>query len=286
MNEKTVLVKDLRDEIIRFVAECAANRFPDSEFPYFDEPLVGFVDASDPLFNNYREIIGPHHLTPRELLETAFPGKEFNAGSVLCWILPISEATRRSNRKENLWPSREWALTRTHGEAFNNHLRRHLTDNLLARGHLALAPLLSKGWHTVETAGGLSSTWSERHAAYAAGLGTFSLNRGFITERGIAHRCGSVITDLVLTPSPRRYQHHAENCLFCRNGSCGACIGRCPVGAITRFGHDKERCRAYGYETVVQEVGKRYGVATPGCGLCQTRVPCEAGIPDAHAFIS
>jgi epoxyqueuosine reductase QueG len=131
----------------------------------------------------------------------------------------------------------------------------------------------------VETPGGLSSTWSERHAAFAAGLGTFSLNRGFISERGIAHRCGSVITNLVITPSLRRYRHHTENCLFCRNGSCGVCISRCPVGAITRFGHDKESCRVYGYETVVQEVGERYGVATPGCGLCQTGVPCEARIP-------
>jgi len=34
--------------------------------------------------------------------------------------------------------------------------------------------------------------------AYAAGHGTFSLSDGFITERGIAHRCGSVVTDLPL----------------------------------------------------------------------------------------
>ncbi|RQW86046.1 MAG: epoxyqueuosine reductase [Geobacter sp.] len=271
--------------IIRFVAECTANQFPDSESPYFDEPLVGFADASDPLFSSYKEIIGPHHLTPWELMETAFPGKEFVAGTVVCWILPISESTRWSNRNENLWPSREWALTRTHGEAFNNALRRHLTNVLLAKGHQTLAPLLSKGWHTVKTAEGLSSTWSERHAAFAAGLGTFSLNRGFISERGIAHRCGSVITDLIITPSPRRYQQYDENCLFCRNGSCGTCISRCPVGAITRFGHDKERCRAYGYETVVREVGERYGVATPGCGLCQTGVPCETGIPAMHSFL-
>jgi epoxyqueuosine reductase len=279
MNGKTGLEKDIRDEISRFVTVCAANRFPDSRFRYFDEPLVGYADASDPLFSSYKEIIGAHHLTPRELMETSFPGKQFASGTVICWILPISEATRESNRKETLWPSREWAFTRTHGEKFNNDLRQHLTDYLLAKGHLAVAPLLSEGWRTVETPEGFSSTWSERHAAFAAGLGTFSLNRGFISERGIAHRCGSVITDLVLTPTPRRYRHHTENCLFSRNGSCGACIGRCPVGAITRFGHDKERCRVYGYETVVQEVGKRYGVATPGCGLCQTGVPCEAGIP-------
>lgn len=280
MNRKIGLEKDLHDEIIRFTAESTANRFPDSGCRYFDEPLVGFAAASDPLFDSYREIIGLHHQTPRELLARAFPGNRFVAGTVVCWILPISEAARRSNRNESLWPSREWALTRTHGEVFNNDLRRHLTDFLLTKGHQTVAPLLAAGWQTVETEEGLSSTWSERHAAFAAGLGTFSLNRGFISERGIAHRCGSVITGLIIPPSPRRYQHYAENCLFCRNASCGACISRCPVGAITRFGHDKERCRIYGYETVVREVGERYGVATPGCGLCQTGVPCEAGIPD------
>ncbi|MDD2319541.1 MAG: epoxyqueuosine reductase [Geobacteraceae bacterium] len=279
MSRKIDMIKELRDELIRFVAECAANWHPDSRSRYFDEPLLGCADATDSLFGSYKQIIGEHHLTPRELMETALPGKQFASGTVLCWILPITEATRASNRRQRLWPSREWAFTRTHGEAFNNAVRQHLTEFLLARGHQAVAPLLSASWRTVATADGLSSTWSERHAAFAAGLGTFSLNRGFITERGIAHRCGSIITDLVLTPSPRRYRDFAENCLFCRDGSCGACISRCPAGAITRFGHDKERCRIYCYEKVVREIGERYGVSAPGCGLCQTGVPCEARIP-------
>lgn len=272
--------KEIRDEIIRFTAESEANRHPDSRLPYFDEPLVGYADARDTLFASYKERIGTHHLTPREFMDATYPGHEFDKGSVICWILPITETTRRSNRKAKLMPSREWAYTRTHGEAFNNDLRSHLADFLTARGWRAAVPLLSPAWRTVKTPDGLSSTWSERHAAYAAGLGTFSLNRGFITERGIAHRCGSIVTDLVLTPSPRRYNDYAENCLFRRKGTCGACIARCPAGAITRFGHDKELCRAYGYETVVREVGEAYGVSAPGCGLCQTGVPCEAGIPE------
>ena len=50
---------------------------------------------------------------------------------------------------------------------------------------------------------GMYSNWSERHIAYAAGLGTFSLSDGFITERGIAHRCGSAVVGLELPASPR-----------------------------------------------------------------------------------
>ncbi|NMC74462.1 MAG: epoxyqueuosine reductase [Geobacteraceae bacterium] len=266
-------------EIKRLVRESPANRHPGSDSPYFDEPLVGYASLHDPLFQEYRVSIGNFHLSPGIFLESAFGPGSGRGGTVICWILPISASTRESNRTGIRMPSREWAYTRTHGEAFNNGLRKHLVDFLTASGSRAIAPLLSDLFRTVETPEGLSSTWSERHAAYAAGLGTFSLSRGFITERGIAHRCGSVITDQVIAPTPRRNSHFGENCLFYRNGSCGACIARCPAGAITRDGHDKKLCRDYGYGTVVREVGERYGVEAPGCGLCQTGVPCEAGIP-------
>jgi epoxyqueuosine reductase QueG len=126
---------------------------------------------------------------------------------------------------------------------------------------------------------GMASTWSERHAAYAAGLGTFSLNDGFITARGIAHRCGSIITNERITPTKRTCRDPWSNCLFSRDGSCGLCIERCPVGAISRQGHDKEKCRAFVYGELRKTAGILYGVMETGCGLCQTRVPCESGVP-------
>ena len=82
---------------------------------------------------------------------------------------------------------------------------------LQGQGYLAVAPVISEAfvihWEGVDQAP--RSTWSERHVAYAAGLGTFGLSRGLITARGIAMRCGSVVTDLPATPfaslgSPRR----------------------------------------------------------------------------------
>ena len=279
MTKHAPFEEQVRGWIERFVRESAANRHPESELPYFDAPLTGFASIDDPLFTRYKEVIGDYHLTPREIMESAFGAGSAEKGTVICWILPITSETRGSNRQERLWPSREWACTRTHGEAFNNLLRKQLTDMLTSLGRRALSPLLSEGFRTIETRSGPSSTWSERHAAHAAGLGTFSLNDGLITERGMAHRCGSVITDLVIPPTPRRYDHWAEYCLFHRDGSCGACIGRCPAGAITRYGHDKTKCYRYCYEEVIGQVGERYGVAAPGCGLCQTGVPCEAGIP-------
>jgi epoxyqueuosine reductase len=269
----------IRAAIAAHVGKSPANRCPESGQPYFDAPLVGYASLHDPLFTEYAAIIGDFHQAPADLLSFACGLEQPIQGTVICWVLPISDAARAANRCEQRMPSRQWAHTRTHGEAFNDELRRHLVALLTATGQRAVAPLHAPSWRLVETPDGLASTWSERHAAYAAGLGTFSLSRGFITARGIAHRCGSVITDLVIPPTPRSYRQYAEYCLFFRDGSCAACIGRCPAGAIGRDGMDKKRCRSYGYGTVIGEVGEQYGVAAPGCGLCQTGVPCEAALP-------
>jgi epoxyqueuosine reductase len=264
----------LRNEIIRFIAAHPGNRLPDSESPYLDEPLVGFSSADDLIFRDYRQIIGTFHLLPEELL----PG----AVSVVSWILPLNRVVRESNRPQTELPSREWALTRTYGETINGELRRHLVAWLEMRGHRAVAPQYSPLWQELsDTPVGIASRWSERHAAYAAGLGTFSLSDGFITPRGIAHRCGSIITTLPLVPTPRKFSNHHSNCLHYHDGSCGVCIARCPVGAITRDGHDKARCRELVYGTAPEKLSAVYGVAQTGCGLCQTNVPCEAAIPAA-----
>lgn len=266
-------------EIVRFVEDNPANALDGGSIPYFETPLVGFAGIDDPLFTEYKTIIGDFHLTPRELFAAEF-GAELQAGTVVCWILPISAEVCKSNRSQSEYPSREWSHTRSHGEALNGALRRHLVDWLAGIGHRGVAPQLSGSWKELpDTAVGRASTWSERHAAYAAGLGTFSLNDALITVKGITHRCGSVVTDLVLPPSERVDRGYAYNCLYHREGSCAACIGRCPVGAISFKGHDKKICCDYVYGKVPEAVSDKYGVKMTGCGLCQTRVPCERGIP-------
>jgi epoxyqueuosine reductase len=273
----------IRDEIRRFVLESPDNRFPDGDQHYFDEPLVGFAAADDPLFAEFRKIIGEFHMTPAEIMENTYGPGIGEAKSVICWILPIIRKTRESNRKEEILPSREWALTRAYGERFNTLLRIYLVDLLRYAGAQAVAPLISGMWRPVrDSRVGMASTWSERHAAYAAGLGTFSLNDGFITDKGIAHRCGSVITDVVIPPTARSCADPWSNCLYFREGGCGLCIRRCPVVAISWQGHDKDKCRAYVYGELRSSAGELYGVMETGCGLCQTRVPCESRVPAAE----
>ena len=272
----------IRTEIAAFVRESPENRFPGSAAPYFDEPLVGFAAASDPLFLEYKRIIGDFHRMPDEVLQSAC-GPGAPAATVISWVLPITKATRESNRPETRFPSRAWAQTRHFGELFNAALRRHLVAWLGRLGERAVAPQLAGGWQEfAETPVGIASTWSERHAAYAAGLGTFSLNDALITPKGIAHRTGSVITTLQLMPTPRPYPHFRHNCLYYREGSCALCVGRCPAGALTRDGHDKSACSVYVYRTAVAAVAGDYGVSATGCGLCQTKVPCEGGIPQGR----
>ena len=268
----------IEDKIKAFARTSPRNRMPESYNDFiFDEPLVQFAAGDDPIFTEYKSIIASTHLTPREALVKAYDKGNVTVPehvSVISWILPITEKTRKSNRKETRQPSRIWAYNRHYGEKFNDALREYTVEFLTEMGYLAAAPMLQPYFKTYTNEKGMYSNWSERHVAYAAGLGTFSLSDGFISESGIAMRCGSVVTDLGLPPSPRLATGPYANCLFYANGKCTACIARCPAGAITENGHDKIRCWAYCHDDIGYLMAE-YGVDVTGCGLCQTKVPCE-----------
>ena len=248
----------------------------------WDEPLVKFADGDDPIFTEYKSIIAPTHLTPREALAKAYnksPEELTTRLSVISWILPTVKETRKSNRDETHVPSRLWSHTRWYGEKLNEKLRAYVVELLTNMGYLAVAPVLQPYFKVYTNEKGLYSNWSERHMAYAAGQGTFSLSDGLITERGIAHRCGNVVTSLVLPVSRRIAKSPYSNCLFYVGVECKACMDRCPVGAITEKGHDKNRCQQYlrdiGYSGESLKDGYDNEKSVAGCGLCQTGVPCE-----------
>ncbi len=273
--------KFIKQAIIKFAKSSPANRQKDGKGKYWDTPLVGLASGDDPLFKEYKKIIGKFHLTPQEFYEKALGTSGVRKPlSVIAWILPASEAVRKSNRKETNFPSRLWAQARDFGEEFNIKLRKHIVALLAKKGHKAVAPMVSPHFKRLRSRKvGFASNWSERHAAYACGLGTFSLSDGLITSKGKAMRVGSVITNLPLEASLRKYPHHYYNCLYYFNKTCKACAARCPAGAITSKGHNKDKCSDYLYEHVGPTKMKEYGVKVTGCGLCQTKVPCEFEIP-------
>ena len=241
----------------------------------FDEPIWGIGSADDALFTEYKKpgIIGPWFKTPDEWL----PG----AKSVIAFFFPFSEEVRISNRMYADRPSDLWVHGRIEGQIFLRGFTDALRESLIARGIGACTPMTdarfadAQGSKSIEefksTEEMYTSNWSERHAAYVCGLGTFGLHKSLITEKGTAGRFTSVITDLSLTPDVRKYSGIYDYCI-----RCGACAQRCAGKAITlESGKDHSACRK-----CVSEISRPF-LPRYGCGLCQTGVPCEDRNPSA-----
>ncbi len=251
----------------------------------FDDPLIGFVSGADPIFADLKKVIGPFHMTPFEVMaeearkELARTPSAADIG-VIVYALPIARSTREENSAMSSAPSRKWAYTRLYGEEFNRGLEGHIADSLREQGYLAVAPELSPSYKILfDENVGATSNWSQRHVAYAAGLGFFGLSDGFITPLGVAHRLGSVVVNVPFL-SPEREGLHAD-CIFFQSGKCMSCAKRCPAGAISKEGHDKEKCRKFVFSQIPY-IKDNYNLDIYGCGLCQTRVPCEERSPVRH----
>ena len=266
-----------------FIRESPENTLQDpANEKAWANPLVGFSRGDDPLYETYKEVVGPFHWTPWEIFTQTFPGTPVEPAelTVICWVLPQTEATKADNRRQTTYPAERWARARIFGEQVNARLRRHVVEALKEAGYPAVASLLSPQWQWRDSERYVfSSTWSERHAAYASGLGTFGLCDGLITPVGKAVRVGSVVARMQIPPTPRPYEAHRAYCLFFSHGICGRCMARCPVGAITEAGHDKVACSRHLKPATEEFVRANYGFDGYGCGLCQTGVPCESEIP-------
>jgi NAD-dependent dihydropyrimidine dehydrogenase PreA subunit len=249
----------------------------------FDKPIVGYARGDDPVFEELKADIGPFYLKPKEAFEKVYPdaGVQHEELTVISWILPHIKQTKMDNRKEKVYPSERWARGKKFGVPVNIKLQNHLIKTLREAGYKAMAPCAPPHWSEEQSEKyGCSSTWSERHAAYAAGLGTFGLCGGLITPVGKAMRCGSIVAQISIPTTKRPYKKHTEYCLFLTGGTCGLCMTRCPAGAITEKGHDKEKCRTYVDGTCTEYVKTNFNLEINVCGLCQTKVPCESGIPN------
>lgn len=253
-----LLLRNIKEKMDNFVLNSPKNIFNEpGAIRIYDLPLLGVAGTDDALWKKLKEpdVIGPHHLSPQEWL--------VGAKSVISYFLPFTEHIRRSNCSDG-FPSAGWLYGRYEGEMFNNALCSFLVDALMKEGARAIAPSIDKRLAVVNR----RSNWSERHVAFIAGLGTFSLNRSMITRLGTAGRFGSVIVDLELEPTRRLYKEFDEYCT-----KCGVCIGRCPPQAISAKGKDNEICSQF-LDQVRELYKPRYG-----CGKCQTAVPCESKNP-------
>jgi epoxyqueuosine reductase QueG len=237
----------------------------------FEAPIFAFGSAEDKYFSLLKDpkVIGEHFLLPKEWLP--------QAKTVVSFFLPFSQAVKTGNRKDMSWPSEEWLHGRIEGQTLINRLSSYLKSELISKGFSAVAPSIderfwSKGSFNKESSHSnfsFTSNWSERHAAFVCGLGTFSLSKGLITKAGVAGRFGSILTDLSLTPDKREYEEVYEYCSM-----CGACAKNCPANAISLDkGKDHSICSTF-LDLTAEKFKPRYG-----CGKCQIGVPCENKIP-------
>jgi epoxyqueuosine reductase QueG len=275
-----------KEKINIFLMNDASNKMSiDGSYIFEPDVLVGFASGNDKIFEDYKKIIGSFHLTPLEAFEKYYKKtKKSNSLkmeniSVVAYILPINKKTKDQNLEfSKKMPSERWSHTRLFGEQANQKLQNYLVDELQKIGIEALAPgnqLYMFKVHQKHENGVWASTFSFRHMAFAAGLGSFGLSDGFINEKGKAMRCGSIIVNYKL---PSDADKRPKDPYFYCN-KCGNCIQRCPVGAISfETRHDKQKCSEHVMGTV-PFIKENYGINIYSCGLCQVGVSCENGIP-------
>jgi epoxyqueuosine reductase QueG len=243
------------------------NAVPEGDHPtIWNAPLLAIAAAGDPLWKTLKQaaVIGPIHRSPCEWLP--------EAKSVIVYFLPYTKAMRRTYPKRSDLPSLEWVSGRRHGEVFNNKARQAVIRLIEQHGGKAVAPSIERDYQ----ANNMRPMWSERHAAYIAGLGTFGVHGALITEKGCSGRIGSVITDLEFPTTLRPYVDVYEYCPYPSDGRCGACIPRCPVDAIGSSERDNHRCIEYS-RGIVGKAFAQWGYFS--CGHCLTWLPCVDRIP-------
>ena len=233
----------------------------------YDAPIFACGCANDELYGKFKapDVIGTNFMTPTEWLP--------NAKTVISFFLPYTETIRLANARDYQWPADEWLHGRYEGQLFLLSLADYIKQLLQEEGFESLIPAVDPRFGSKKADAKskikFTSNWSERHVAYACGLGTFGLSKGLITEKGMCGRFGSIITELDLPKDTRPYQEVYEYCTM-----CGICIPHCPAQAISfAEGKDSLQCSAF-IDKVHQHCTPRYG-----CGKCQVNVPCESKRP-------
>jgi len=246
----------------------------------FDDPIFGYASAEDPYFTELKKpgIIGAHFITPAEWLPAGSSTTSVGAKTVIAVFLPFTEQVCSANRQNLAWPADEWLHARIEGQTFQETICRFAEDLLKKEGFAALAPMVDPRFSRVSPITKdkteedfYTSNWSERHVAYAAGLGTFGLSKVLITRKGTAGRFISIITSAVFEPDKRSYTGIYDYCI-----NCGACIRNCPITAISKEQGKNHRLCAEFVESTRVKHSPRFG-----CGKCQVKVPCENRAPNA-----
>ncbi|MCF7875876.1 epoxyqueuosine reductase [Candidatus Bipolaricaulota bacterium] len=220
------------------------------------KPLVGFASAEDQLFEELKEVIGPSHALPEDLLA--------GARSIITYFLPFEEAIIESNIKgEN--SSKKWVVAYRETNQLIHDLNQHIKAELNTLGQEVKTVSATGNFFEDE----LISEWSHKHVAYIAGLGTFGLHKMLITSKGSAGRIGSLVVDFESPPTDRPEE---EYCLYKVDGSCTQCVARCVNGSLQENAFDRHGC----YDACLSNGEVYSDMGSPEvCGKCTVNVPCS-----------
>jgi hypothetical protein len=292
-----MLNTELLDFLIQEFENSNLNYLPNefNNVKIFSSPLIGVAKGDDPIFQKFKEVVGPEHFTPLEMwISNGKNPISPNQLRVLSIVFPFTqkiqeEALKPIKLKRLIIPSEYYSLGRNYANSFIENTLKNTISYLAKKGFNGVAGVLSEEFNVIVKER-FYSTWSERHIAFAAGLGTFSLHEGLITEAGCNIRLGSIIIDCPLDVTLRKNDEPYSNCLFYVNGTCRQCIDRCPAHAITEAGHDKFLCHNYGSNIARNMIPRLQSFLKPyfqkvngewreesypvGCAFCQFGVVC------------
>ncbi len=246
-------------EYIRKLAAEYVEKYPkEHQIPQlWRTPLVGYADANEPYIRNLPRLITKAHKLPEDFME--------NPTVVISYFIPFRKELAETNiGVENHAASREWAEAYGITNTMMSELNIYLAEEINRKGGRAVVP---EGVGMLEDI--VRSNWSQRHLAYAAGLGTFGINNMLITREGCCGRYNSIVADIPVEPGHRSKE---ENCLYKSRGLCGKCVKNCFSGALTLNGFDRNKC----YETCKKNY-EIYGEDV--CGKCDTDIPCAFTAP-------
>ena len=247
-----------KEAVQRMVADYVKHYQEENHLPnLWRTPLVGYADANDPYIQSLPQIITEVHKQPGDFM--------VNPRVVISYFIPFTEELARTNAgKESHEASMEWARAYDTTNTMMAELNIYLAQEIIKLGGRAVVP---EGVGMLKDI--IKSNWSQRHLAYAAGLGTFGINNMLITAKGCCGRYNSIVADIPVEPEHRKEQ---ENCLYKSRGICRKCVKNCFSGALTTEGIDRKKC----YETCKKNEEK---LGAEVCGKCDTDIPCAFTAP-------
>jgi epoxyqueuosine reductase QueG len=264
----------MQDEIIEKIKSIVVESEKKNKITkLWKEPIIGFVSAENENLPNLKSIVGIDHHMPNDVLS--------DAKSIISYFIPFDEGIVKSNIKGTM-ASAEWVIAYIK----TNNLIRIINENiveLMKQNGYKAATISVMHPYDVKT---LVSTWSHRHIAHIAGIGTFGMNNMLITKSGCCGRFGSIVINYGLSEY-KQASEIKEKCLNKLNGTCGACQSACAVKCYGKNYFDKQKC--YEQSLKNRQHYKNYGNAETAvphdcgadiCGKCLVNLPCSTREPE------